>query len=458
MSIEDRRNSLRKSSLGIDNIRKSITSLNEGLVAIGTKSRDLLKQTRETNLFKRKLIRQDGEFFKRRRENALRKQREDELEASTITGVTKRQGSLVQKSTRGFLGRILDFLGILLLGWALTNLPKIIAAFQKLFGLIKRVVGVLSGFIEGMKNFLVGIGTGISNFLDIFKRFNFSEDDKKIRDTLEESQNNLTKLNKDFVESAQQFANDPDINSASQVAEDIGVTDGEGGGDSVTPSGFGKVNEKDIKEKVQKNLDDNVDPDNELGGDAIQAIEGGNIMPAAASEISDEEARRIIEEEDAVDSIEGVDASADEEELVLTDDDVGGSENIEGVNENDPMSVTPSTPSGSAPSSTATTTNTDLSDEDMLPEPEEGYANIEGMFNPVGSSDKSSSITPVKRSRNNLQGRRRRKRTIVKVNNQSGGVGAPSMNNGGTKSKTIFVGQSSEQTLLDLQSLNNKHN
>ena len=169
MSIADRRNSLRKSSLGIDNIRKSITSLNEGLVAIGSKSKDLLKQTRETNLFKRKLIRQDGEFFKRRRENALRRQREDELEASTITGVTKRQGSLVQKSTRGFLGRILDFLGILLLGWALTNLPKIIAAFQKLFGLIKRVVGVLGGFIEGMKNFLVGIGTGITGFLDIFK-------------------------------------------------------------------------------------------------------------------------------------------------------------------------------------------------------------------------------------------------------------------------------------------------
>ena len=104
MSIADRRNSLRKSSLGIDRIRKSITSLSLGLEAIGSKSRDLLKQTRDTNEFKRKLIRQDGEFFKRRRENALRKQREDELEASTITGVTKRQRSLVQKSTRGFLG------------------------------------------------------------------------------------------------------------------------------------------------------------------------------------------------------------------------------------------------------------------------------------------------------------------------------------------------------------------
>ena len=180
MSIQDRRNFLQKSSLGIDNIRKSVTKLGEGLSSLSVKTSQLLKQTRQNNELKRKLIRQDAEFFKRRRENALRKQREDELEASTITGVTKRQGSLVQKSTRGFLGRILDFVGILLLGWAVTNLPKIIAAFQKLFGLIKRVVGVLTSFVEGMKNFLIGIGTGIDNFLSIFQRFNFAEDDKKM--------------------------------------------------------------------------------------------------------------------------------------------------------------------------------------------------------------------------------------------------------------------------------------
>ena len=453
MSIADRRNSLRKSSLGIDNIRKSITSLNEGLVAIGSKSKDLLKQTRETNLFKRKLIRQDGEFFKRRRENALRKQREDELEASTITGVTKRQGSLVQKSTRGFLGRILDFLGILLLGWALTNLPKIIAAFQKLFGLIKRVVGVLGGFIEGMKNFLVGIGTGITGFLDIFKRFNFSEDDKKIRDTLEESTNNLTKLNADFVQSAQQFANDPDINSATQVGKDIGAIEGGGGGDTVIPSNFNRVNEGEIKKSIEKGLDENADVGGETGVPAD--VDGQNIMPSAASEISDEEARRIIEEEDAADNVEGIGTETDEEELVLTDDDVGGADNVEGVNENDPMSVTPSTPSSPGSTSTAIPTGSSV---DMEPEPEEGYTNIDGMFNPVGSSNNSSSVTPIKKSTYNVNRNRRRKQIVIPVNNENGSTVAPSLGGGGTKTKTIFVGQTSEKTLLDLQSLNNKHN
>ena len=91
MSIRTRRDSLRKSSIGIDSIRKSVTNLSQGLVSIGTRSSELLKQTRKTNLFKSKLIRQDAEFFKRRRENVLRRQREDELEASSVSGVTKRQ-------------------------------------------------------------------------------------------------------------------------------------------------------------------------------------------------------------------------------------------------------------------------------------------------------------------------------------------------------------------------------
>ena len=178
-------------------------------------------------------------------------------------------------------------------------------------------------------------------------------------------------------------------------------------------------------------------------------------MPSAASEISDEEARRIIEEEDAADNVEGVGTETDEEELVLTDDDVGGADNVEGVNENDPMSVTPSTPSSPGSTSTAIPTGSSV---DMEPEPEEGYANIDGMFDTVGSTNKSLSVTPIKKSTYNVNRNRRRKQIVIPVNNENGSTVAPSLGGGGTKTKTIFVGQTSEKTLLDLQSLNNKHN
>ena len=453
MSIADRRNSLRKSSLGIDRIRKSITSLSLGLEAIGSKSRDLLKQTRDTNEFKRKLIRQDGEFFKRRRENALRKQREDELEASTITGVTKRQGSLVQKSTRGFLGRILDFLGILLLGWALTNLPKIIAAFEKLFGLIKRVVGVLSGFVEGVKDFLVGIGTGISNFLDIFRRFNFSEDDKNIRDTLEQSTNNLTLLNKDFLESVNQFANDPDINSAGEVAEQIGVVDGDGAGGVQGEIVTRGVREKDIKEQVDKALEQNIDVEGETDVPNIEPrAEGGDVMKGQPYLVGEEGPEIFQPDEDGtIIPNDQLLAEGEEEELVLTNDDVGGADNVEGVNENDPMSVTPSRPSGGLPQTTASTPDMSIPDDEMSDTEEE--RSVE----PI-RTNKSLVISPVKKSVYEIRrSKRRRKQIIVPVGNQSGGSTAPSIS-GGTKTNSVFIGQSSEKTLLDLQSLNNKHN
>ena len=445
MSIADRRNSLSKSSIGIDSIRKSITSLSEGLVAIGNKSRELLKETRKTNQYKRKLIRQDGEFFKRRRENALRRQREDELEASTITGVTKRQGSLVQKSTRGFLGRILDFLGILLLGWAITNLPKIIAAFQKLFGLIQRVVGVLGGFVSGMKNFLVGIGTGIDNFLDIFRKFNFGEDDKKIKDTLETGQNNLTKLNKDFVEGSQLIANDKDIASATQVAEDLGIDDTGDTGDVSGVGGDFTPPVEDDDEEVETFSAEEVEILNQ--GGTLEDVEAGVFTPITQEDIERE--RALDAEEDAADNIQGVNTVSDEEILEEISDETGNTEGVGG----EEGSATPAAGSG------ANVTGTDANLEGALQNKAEEFdtGDDKGKIDPV-REDKSSSLTPVKKSRNNLRGRRRRRQTIVQVNNQDGGsVNAPTMS-GGTKTETIVIGNSSQKTLLDLQSLNNKHN
>ena len=444
MSISDRRDSLRKSSIGIESIRKSLVSLREGLVAVGRNSRELLKETRKTNQYKQKLIRQDAEFFKRRRENALRKQREDELEASTITGVTKRQGSLVQKSTRGFLGRILDFIGILLLGWAITNLPKIIAAFQKLFGLIQRVVGVLTGFVEGIRNFLVGIGTGIDNFLDIFRRFNFAEDDKNIKDTFEEGQNNLQKLNKDFVDGAQLIANDEDIANAGQVAEDLGINDDSA--PDVTGIADDITVPDDTDEEVETFSAEEVEILNQ-GGELPENLEAGFFTEPTEEDIERE--RALDAEEDAAENVQGVKTATDEETLeeVLND-----AENVEGAGGGEEEAATP--PAGSG----ANVTGIDPNFEGALQNKAEDfdYGDEKGKVDPVDSKDKSSSVTPVKKSRNNLQQRRRRRRTIVQVNNQSGGGSNITPSSGGTNIKYVKVGNTSEKTLLDLQSLNNK--
>ena len=106
---------------------------------------------KKDNAAKRKNTANDAKLFRQRRNNILRQEREDALEASTVTGSLKRTGKVIQKSNKSFLGRIMDFVGTLLIGWAVTTLPKIIKSAEDV---MKR--GQL--FIRNMEEFVKGIG------------------------------------------------------------------------------------------------------------------------------------------------------------------------------------------------------------------------------------------------------------------------------------------------------------
>ena len=465
MSIRIRRESLRKSSLGIDAIRKSITNLSEGLVSISKQSRELLKETRKSNILKRKLIRQDAEFFKRRRENALRKQREDELEASTITGVTKRTGSLIQKSTRGFLGRILDFIGILILGWALTNLPKIIKAFEKLFGLIKRVVGVFTGFIDGMKNFFTGLGTGIDNFLSVFKRFDFREDDKNIKDTFEKTQNNLTALNKDFTESITSFVIDKDIQSAGEIAEKLGIEDEEEGNNQQNNLDFDVSSaDSSLKSEIVESdlIAGQEGESSELGQEIIegQDIERRNLggpveadQPVIVGDAAGIDSRsaelfapnqdgRIVSNNELEDIIARVSATPDAEETEPSEEEDEFLSFLSGLNDQD--SSRGASGSSSLPSVSGTSSGMELDEE------EEKGSSIQ----PVKTTTDDSAITPMqKRIGINLQALKKPRVTIIAANNQTSTPPQISMG-GGSSTRVIMLNtQNSKKTLADLQNI-----
>ena len=134
---QKKRNSLLKSSLNIKSISSSVTSFSQTLNESNVTARQISSTVRENNIFKRNLISKENEFFRKRRENVRRKEREDELESSSISGVTKKEGNIVSRSTKGFLGRILDFFGIILIGWFVNRLPEIIKAIRKVIDFIK---------------------------------------------------------------------------------------------------------------------------------------------------------------------------------------------------------------------------------------------------------------------------------------------------------------------------------
>lgn len=208
MSIEKRRNSLLKSSLSIRSISESVNKFREGLTSARISADNTVKKLRQSNIFKRNLIRNDNKYFQQRQENVRRKEREDELEASSVQGVPKTQGTILAKSTRGFLGRILDFLGILLIGWAITNLPKIISGIQGLIKRISSITGILGLFVDGIKGVVLGIGQIAGDALKNILRLDFLGQKKEIEKTTEDAQAGLQKSSQELIQSANDFASD----------------------------------------------------------------------------------------------------------------------------------------------------------------------------------------------------------------------------------------------------------
>ena len=208
MSIQKRRNSLLKSSLSIRSISESVNKFREGLTSARISADNTVKKLRQSNIFKRNLIRNDNKYFQQRQENVRRKEREDELEASSVQGVPKTQGTILAKSTRGFLGRILDFLGILLIGWAITNLPKIISGIQGLIKRISSITGILGLFVDGIKSVVLGIGQIAGDALKNILRLDFLGQKKEIEKTTEDAQAGLQKSSQELIQSANDFASD----------------------------------------------------------------------------------------------------------------------------------------------------------------------------------------------------------------------------------------------------------
>ena len=447
MSISSRRNSLRKSSISIDSIRKTVSSFTKGISSAKQKSEDIVKQTKERNLFKRTLIRKDGEFFARRRENVRRKDREDELEAASVTGVAKKEGNIVTRSTRGFLGRLLDFLGIVLLGWAVNNLPMIIEKIRGLFKLIQRVVGVLRSFLDGIMAFLGAIGTAISNALGVFKNFNFGEQRKQITEETERVNAGLTKLDKDFRESINDFVNDENISQADSYADEF-ERRVQGGRNErqqlITDLGTESLVAPQVTQEVI--VIPEVEPRAE--GGPVQSNkpflvgeEGPEIfVPASGGEIVPNDQLVSNTEDDIAMNVDN-----EEEGELLSEEDKREVEGLLGITEKIATTIEPTKKSEPIAKS---------------PEPIDGDLNLveksESIIEKkVKTQEKdASSISPVKKQQKRMRGRRKSNKVIyvvekaVSTNQQSN-----MMPSGSKKSNNIIVNKSSNKTLLDLQSV-----
>jgi hypothetical protein len=70
----------------------------------------------------------------------------------------KRQAKAVASSTKGFLGRIMDFLATLISWMVAYNLPSIITMAQELIARMQRLYTIVSGFFNNTIKLFRGFG------------------------------------------------------------------------------------------------------------------------------------------------------------------------------------------------------------------------------------------------------------------------------------------------------------
>ena len=480
MSIEERRNSVLRSSISIKSIQKTIGSFQEGLSKAKTTSGEIVKQTRETNLFKSKLVSQDNKFFQQRRENVRRREREDELESASTTGVAKKQGNIITRSTKGFLGRVLDFFAISLLGFFVTVLPGLLKKFSFFIVLIQKSVEVLKFFTDGLADFLVDIQEGLFRQIEKIRRVDFSELNFKLREKTDDLVNGLLKLNRNLFQGGKLFSDlANDINQESLPVLDE-ISEEEQRAQEAKDFLINEGMDQDIPEEDRKKI---------LEG--IQDIEKGrprNEVDTPSQQEDNENLKKENLNKNIFDRFNFFNRPKEVKPDPLTDkdrDDINKESFFEkkvdnnNVNDNNQQisqtiekddvdealkNIVNNSTLASANQQIETAKNS-KDDNDFDLEPEKGFVNIDGMFDPVGTSNNRTKtefgpgefdnvIVVSKNPPPDLLSQDRKSDTIIVMNNNNNMESASvNTSGGGSSSSNIPLNNSDDKmTMKKIQS------
>tara|TARA_Y100000816_G_C26091846_1_gene577138 strand:- start:817 stop:2193 length:1377 start_codon:yes stop_codon:yes gene_type:complete len=451
MSIKARRDSLLKSSISIKSMRDSVAKFNKGLQQAKKNAFEIVKNTKESNLFKKSLIARDNNFFRRRQENIRRKEREDEIEAASLQGPAKQKGSILAKSTRGFLGRLLDFVGILLIGWAVANLPKIIAALSGVIKLIRRVTAILGTFINTIKNIIVGIGSVISSALSKIPNFDYQKNKKEIEENLQKVSGGLTTLDRQLVTTSNEFTEFGDEMEAieQQYEEEKNEEDNESNLNDEQQNQNEQASIDAQKEKIGfgvNKLGSDIEKDNIESNEEGQIDPTQNIRPLPQTEEMPEMEVKTPEDEIKKTIEENLDTSGIDGKKIL-DKEISGK--MKGTETETPVLLQKITPKES-----------NISDARKSVENIQGnitseFASFMGErkeeFDKVVGTEKT--VKPVRKRKSNVRGRKKSKNNTIFIVEKPVEMGNSQMGSVGSSKKFNFEEQVQlEQTLMKLQS------
>ena len=179
----------------LSGIQKSLSKLQDSVLGTRKSAESISKSLRESNIQKRKGIADSAKFFQMRRESVRRREREDLVEASTSRGVSRSSTTAgVMRSTKGFFGRIMDYLGNILIGWAVVNLPRITKFSEDLTKRLQKYKGILDEFFSGTISLFTNFGTGLGEVLTRISNFDFVAMKESLNITIGKMNQSLSKM------------------------------------------------------------------------------------------------------------------------------------------------------------------------------------------------------------------------------------------------------------------------
>ena len=146
-----------RSNIRVNTISKSVASLGDGITRAQKSANKINSSLLTKNRESQKNLSRDRISFMKRREAVRRREQEDLVEASGVGGAIKRQGKVITSSTKGFLGRILDFIGTLMVGWLVQNLPSIIRMAEELISRIQKLTSALGDLLVECSKFYLDL-------------------------------------------------------------------------------------------------------------------------------------------------------------------------------------------------------------------------------------------------------------------------------------------------------------
>ena len=197
--------SLLKNSDSIEGIQNSINAFGTSLRAANSTSSTIIRNLNDSNKLKKDAILRRRQLFGKRREAVRRREQEDLIEAGRVGGIFRRTSKVIGSSTKGFLGRIMDFLGSILVGWIVTNLPVIVEAVQDLTKRIQQAAGILKGWYEGTVNFFTGFTSNLDDILTKLLSFDFFAQKDLVDSESEKVANGARNVENDFRRMVQDF-------------------------------------------------------------------------------------------------------------------------------------------------------------------------------------------------------------------------------------------------------------